>query len=366
MREDLKGHNLTFTEIAKLVGENWQSLPPGEKEGYESQANAAKEKYHRDLVEYKKTPEYRKYAQYLQEFKEKQAKQNQGSSHKTRMRLSRRLCPNSQSSDSNKRPKIEPARLRHGSTSSSAATGGTISSGSGSGSTSMRDSRSSSERMQGSEPPPSRQERMNSISSIAESHRSLTGDGHMPYPMDESRVSPHMGGFDINGGRETAIRNVPLRDGGGIRGGDGARQHLPSLSDMLDDGRPPNSPVSAPDGNHYTRSGFLPTGPQPAMSDRAPIIPPAVRAPLLRHDESSVGSSGSGSPSGSSSSFGRPPGDGPLPIHALLSNRAAPRPPQPRHSQDTSPTFGNAPTPMESGKLPALGGGVHGPRGYGS
>jgi hypothetical protein len=65
------------TEIAKLVGENWQNLAAPEKEAYESQANAAKEKYHRDLLEYKKTPEYRKYAQYLQEFKEKQARQNQ-------------------------------------------------------------------------------------------------------------------------------------------------------------------------------------------------------------------------------------------------------------------------------------------------
>ena len=78
MREDLKSQNLTFTEIAKLVGENWQNLAPAEKEAYENQANTAKEKYHRDLVEYKKTPEYRRYAKYLQEFKEKQAKQTQG------------------------------------------------------------------------------------------------------------------------------------------------------------------------------------------------------------------------------------------------------------------------------------------------
>lgn len=78
MREDLKSQNLTFTEIAKLVGENWQSLAPAEKETYESQANAAKEKYHRDLAEYKKTPDYRRYAQYLHDFKEKQAKQTKG------------------------------------------------------------------------------------------------------------------------------------------------------------------------------------------------------------------------------------------------------------------------------------------------
>jgi hypothetical protein len=79
MREDLRSQNLTFTEIAKLVGENWQNLNANEKEAYESQANADKEKYHRDLMEYKKTADYRKYMQYLHEFKEKQAKRTQGS-----------------------------------------------------------------------------------------------------------------------------------------------------------------------------------------------------------------------------------------------------------------------------------------------
>lgn len=78
MREDLRSQNLSFTEIAKLVGENWQNLEAVEKESYESQANADKEKYHRDLMEYKKTADYRKYMQYLQEFKEKQAKRTQG------------------------------------------------------------------------------------------------------------------------------------------------------------------------------------------------------------------------------------------------------------------------------------------------
>lgn len=78
MRDDLKGRNLTFTEIAKLVGENWQSLSPGEKEPFERQAQNAKEKYNRDLAEYKKTPEYKRYSLYLHEFKQKQASQNHG------------------------------------------------------------------------------------------------------------------------------------------------------------------------------------------------------------------------------------------------------------------------------------------------
>lgn len=78
MRDDLKGRNLTFTEIAKLVGENWQSLSPTEKEPFESQAQKAKDKYNQDLTEYKKTPEYRNYMVYLQEFKAKHSNSSQG------------------------------------------------------------------------------------------------------------------------------------------------------------------------------------------------------------------------------------------------------------------------------------------------
>ena len=78
MREELKGRNLSFTEIAKLVGENWQNLSPAEKEPFESQAQAIKDKYLSDLSEYKKTPEYRKYQSYLHEFKLKHASPSQG------------------------------------------------------------------------------------------------------------------------------------------------------------------------------------------------------------------------------------------------------------------------------------------------
>ena len=78
MREDLKGRNLTFTEIAKLVGENWQSLSTLEKEPFESQAQALKDTYQTNLAEYRKTPEYKKYMAYLQEFKAKHAPSSQG------------------------------------------------------------------------------------------------------------------------------------------------------------------------------------------------------------------------------------------------------------------------------------------------
>jgi hypothetical protein len=78
MREDLKGRHLSFTEIAKLVGENWQSLSPSDKEPFEAQASGAKEKYNSELGEYKKTGSYKKYTEYLAEFKLKQSSQQQG------------------------------------------------------------------------------------------------------------------------------------------------------------------------------------------------------------------------------------------------------------------------------------------------
>lgn len=78
MREELKGRNLSFTEIAKLVGENWQNLSPEEKEPYEQQASTAKERYNNELAEYKKTEHHREYSQYLAEFKARQSTRIQG------------------------------------------------------------------------------------------------------------------------------------------------------------------------------------------------------------------------------------------------------------------------------------------------
>jgi hypothetical protein len=78
MRMDIKGRHLSFTEIAKLVGENWQNLSPTEKEPYEAQAFIAKEKYNAELAKYKTTEEYRRYSEYLQEFKAKQANLQNG------------------------------------------------------------------------------------------------------------------------------------------------------------------------------------------------------------------------------------------------------------------------------------------------
>ena len=78
MRETLKGQDLSFTEIAKVVGERWQVLPADAREACERQANTAKEKYYSELSEYKKTPEFDAYQKYLEEFKAKHAAPQKG------------------------------------------------------------------------------------------------------------------------------------------------------------------------------------------------------------------------------------------------------------------------------------------------
>ncbi|MCJ1241465.1 hypothetical protein MMC14_009470 [Varicellaria rhodocarpa] len=89
IREDLKPLNLTFTEIAKRVGESWQVLSLEEKETYESQASALKERYTLELIEYKKTLKYHEYAAYLADFKAKHSTVGDGK----RPRLESRLSP---------------------------------------------------------------------------------------------------------------------------------------------------------------------------------------------------------------------------------------------------------------------------------
>lgn len=79
MRESSKDQQLSFTEIAKLVGERWQVLPTEAREAYQGQANARKEKYYAELAEYKASPEYDTYQKYLEEFKAKHTAPDDGS-----------------------------------------------------------------------------------------------------------------------------------------------------------------------------------------------------------------------------------------------------------------------------------------------
>jgi hypothetical protein len=111
MREELKGRNLSFTEIAKLVGENWQNLSPAEKEPYEQQAFSAKDRYNNELSEYKKTENYKEYSLYLADFKARHSTALQGKPAVTAFPLpsSKNLLLTTSANDSEvaKRPKLE-------------------------------------------------------------------------------------------------------------------------------------------------------------------------------------------------------------------------------------------------------------------
>ncbi|KAM3514463.1 hypothetical protein MY11210_001907 [Beauveria gryllotalpidicola] len=283
MREDLKSHNLSFTEIAKLVGENWQNLDQAERESFETQANVAKDKYRRSLAEYKKTPEYRRYAQYLQEFKEKQNKHNQGfKAH----------LPTDTSKRQRFDGKRETSRLRHDSSYGSTTSGGT--NGTPSSGASGTASGSSSERLRESEPPPYRRRRVDSIASIAESQTSSTAPTALSQrnSLDENAFSPRSSHIDGNSpvdGRYSQ-HSAAWYDRSNPSEHPMMPQQLPSLSDMLDN------------DNHQGISGRL-----------APDGSPSIGYPA---DDVVRRSGGSKLPDA------RPTSEGALPIHALLSNQA--------------------------------------------
>ncbi|ELR02114.1 hypothetical protein GMDG_05273 [Pseudogymnoascus destructans 20631-21] len=113
MREDLKGRPLSFTEIAKLVGENWQNLAPSEKELYEQQAFAAKEKYTVELAEYRRTESYRTYSEYLIEFKAKQLQLQESNQEAL--------------NENSKRPKLENMNTSNNSTTTKSSTASNLS-----------------------------------------------------------------------------------------------------------------------------------------------------------------------------------------------------------------------------------------------
>ncbi|KAI1094990.1 hypothetical protein F5B19DRAFT_489885 [Rostrohypoxylon terebratum] len=289
MREDLKGQNLTFTEIAKLVGENWQNLTREEKDPFERQAHEAKEKYNRELADYKKTHEYRQYCDYLHEFRKRQATQLQ-------------------EKDVSKRLKTEADSIRGSSTSGSAGASGT-----NSGTVSGSDSQP------GSEPPPSRQQRMGSSASTIESSFSpgLNGFHH-----GDELHSPRNLSYDEPGnGRPRGLSSPTSRDvsiHATRRPGWADSQRVFAESTNVASWFDPRSiqgtlvhspenglPTSAP--NHGSRTGS-------GRGSRSSVSTSASRPPSLKTEQSSNGSVSSLN----SYAIPRTPSDASLPIHALL------------------------------------------------
>ncbi|KAK3988126.1 hypothetical protein QBC44DRAFT_371452 [Cladorrhinum sp. PSN332] len=281
MREELKGRNLSFTEIAKLVGENWQNLNASEKEPFESQAQSIKEKYLADLAEYKKTADYKKYMVYLQEFKAKHSSPSQDKDGSKRVKMS----------DSSSQRRSSP----------NATTNRSSRSGSG------------TESRRGSEPPVGRQQRMGSTVSMATSHGSQDEAIHSPIaPSIEHMSSDRSPIFNLN---PRELRPMPSQQRSPTWGDDQRPEQppvqvpLPSLSDMLDRQRfgsgmhPPGTDVN---GYHrFTRDSMPSPGPLSSHVGGDNRGPPHIKT------EPSYGSP-------------RTPLDGQMPIHSLLSSKPEP------------------------------------------
>ncbi|EGG08294.1 uncharacterized protein MELLADRAFT_85039 [Melampsora larici-populina 98AG31] len=69
VREELKGQQISFTEIARLVGDRWKNLCPRLKDSIINRAAEAKNVWSLQMDQYKKTPEYVNYQVYVKEFK---------------------------------------------------------------------------------------------------------------------------------------------------------------------------------------------------------------------------------------------------------------------------------------------------------
>ncbi|KAK8027393.1 High mobility group protein B3 [Apiospora marii] len=271
MRDDLKGQNLTFTEIAKLVGENWQNLDRNEKEPFETQAQEAKERYNREMAEYKKTPEYRAYCDYLQEFRKRQAAHDK---------------------DASKRIKTDADSGYRGSSSSISLGSNGLAGGSGS------DSQPGSPHI----PVLNTHTLQHSPDHLSQSPLGLP-------PTDEVSAVPRPRGISSPGVRETAAKHP-------------RRQSTMPESQQI----PENAPVSTLPPLSAAVPASAALSPESSTPLSVPSLPHSSssgssaywsRPPSLRKDQSSSGSISSLA----SYSTPRTPSEASLPIHALLSSK---------------------------------------------
>ncbi|KAF2005994.1 hypothetical protein P154DRAFT_518226 [Amniculicola lignicola CBS 123094] len=86
LRNDREISALSFVDIAKEVGRQWQVLPPDQKRVYESRAAQAMQEYEAQMDEYKKTDSWRKHQAYLDEFRFQRTAQSKTAKRPTQSR----------------------------------------------------------------------------------------------------------------------------------------------------------------------------------------------------------------------------------------------------------------------------------------
>lgn len=69
LRADAVIANMSFVDIAREVGRQWQQMDPGMKQTWENQAAAAMQEYEEQMETYRRTDAYQDYQRYLESFK---------------------------------------------------------------------------------------------------------------------------------------------------------------------------------------------------------------------------------------------------------------------------------------------------------
>jgi hypothetical protein len=69
VRSELKQHNRSFTDLAKIIGDRWKNISTEEKDTYELNAQKAREEYLKKMQDYQKTETFKQYQKYLCDFK---------------------------------------------------------------------------------------------------------------------------------------------------------------------------------------------------------------------------------------------------------------------------------------------------------
>ncbi|KAJ1506609.1 hypothetical protein HMI54_004920 [Coelomomyces lativittatus] len=68
VRQELRNQKLSFSNLAKVVGDRWKSMSSAEKKAREEHAARLKEDYQLKLMEYRQTSEFQHYLNYLHDF----------------------------------------------------------------------------------------------------------------------------------------------------------------------------------------------------------------------------------------------------------------------------------------------------------
>ena len=67
MRKQYQDRNLSFSDLAKQIGQDWQNCPSDVRDAYLSTAVKEKETYDGSMSQYRSTDEHHEYQQYLAE-----------------------------------------------------------------------------------------------------------------------------------------------------------------------------------------------------------------------------------------------------------------------------------------------------------